>query len=130
MEIISRIKARIILFCASGNKVLGSFVPIPVSVTTPIIIPTHEAAAISETPPCAAFSNARTIARGPTRVVGLNAPTMSTKSRAILTARKGVYPKMRNTISVIKATRNTRPRNLGGRSGASRSLADAPMRLA
>ena len=116
VEIIRRIKARMILFCASGNKVLGNFVPIPVSVTTPIIIPTHEAAAISETPPCAALSNALIIARGPMRVEGLNAPTMRTKSRAILTARKGVYPKMRNTISVIKATRNTSPRGLGGRS--------------
>ena len=64
----SRKSAKIKLVSARGNRTLGNFEPTPVSVTTPRIIPTHEAAAIKDTPLFPAFSIALKIPLIPTRV--------------------------------------------------------------
>ena len=70
VEIISRRSANIRFVAASGNSADGSFPPTPVSVTTPRIIPTQAAAAIKDTPLCAAFSIAFRIPEMPMRVFG------------------------------------------------------------
>ena len=117
---------------ARGKSVEGSLLPIPVNVTTPRMIPTHAAAAINETPLCAARSQGdikkltpcrkseapTSVSRGWViqplypRIRRIRAPIRlmaMTINRLQLTARNAVAPISRTPISVTNAAKKITP---------------------
>ena len=75
---------------ASGRIGAGSRVPMPVSVTTPMTMPTQAAAATSGTPPAEALRKTASSRAGVTRVSARACDSSSTASMPRLTARKTV----------------------------------------
>ena len=92
-----------------GNSASGSFVPIPVSVTRPNIIPTHDAAVIKDVPLLAVFIHASNRSLKLRRVCRLKQLTTSVKIKLKLTARKGVNLSSKNRIRLEKANKNSNP---------------------
>ena len=82
--------ARKRLCSASGMIVAGRRVPTPVSVTMPMMMPTHAAAATSGTTPRAALTSPVRVRRGSSRVAGLRLLTRTMATSESVTARNAV----------------------------------------
>ena len=83
--------------------------PMPVRVTTPMMIPTQAAAAMSDTPAEAVRLQMARRSGAPIRVSGCRAACISTNSRLNETARKGVKPTTRNRIREANAVAHRNP---------------------